>query len=252
MFAIRKETIVVISIFVIMLLVSAKFSKAASYNFFFNNVEQGANSTASPTLTVDGKKVKEKSAQQIKQEDGEIPTESTPESATEKNGTTSSDGAVIPQESASIKRLPQKTEPKFRALVSGAWFSQAPSLSSNLKRQDSQGASLTVTLTPLKYLGFSFLVGQTYGIDKGFQHLGAEVELTPLHVGLFGFDNLLEAGVMAGAMASNENKSGKVGRLSLGARAALNFGGDWVLNASYRANVIAHNRYAELGLGYRF
>lgn len=216
---------------------------AATYNLYFNNTEQGDNSTATPSLSVatDGAgklEVKKNGETAATAPETPLPTPQT---------TIPPQPTILPppmiqaapgsaQSVASVFTAPN-TDHKWRASVVGGVFAEGYF----------DGASIGANLGyfPLSYLGFNAFVG---GLDTSF-HGGAELELTPFKLNVFGFQDTLEVGAMIGLNSLAAASSNFVSA-HIGARAAWNFGSRWMVTTQVRGNLGFIT--ADAGLGYRF
>ncbi|MBS1983686.1 MAG: hypothetical protein JST16_05890 [Bdellovibrionales bacterium] len=214
---------------------------AAVYNMYFNNVEQGDNSTATPSVTVhkteEGTKVTKTSG------DGTVasPVVENPAPAP------APVAAPVAAEATSVAAAPRAVDSGLkwrfslnggRSYNSGGWASSGKSIALNLG------------YFPLPYLGFNVWGGHTF-LHTGdrWAEGGAEIEVDPVKLNLFGFTDSVEVGVMAGLSNLGRSPDNYVS-LYAGARVALNFASRWNINVTGRGNYGFYT--VDAGLGYRF
>ncbi|NCN26698.1 hypothetical protein GW915_03915 [bacterium] len=256
-----------LSIAVLSLFFLAMKSGAADYNFYFNNTEQGDNSTNTPSMSVNGKPVTVENEQKIEGAEGEsesIQPEILPPAPMNQTGVT-------------MPVVDRKPRPKyFRAMLGILAPIKAPEAAGQADGffdqqyqpgdEDSASMMLSFGVMPLKYLGFNvFASGYSAGTDNGT--IGAEVEVNPIHVGLFGFEDTLELGAMAGVwnlsrvrheedFIGTTRKKEKSATGFVGARVGLNFGKEaatkasWIVSTEFRAS--QDHQLANLGIGLKF
>lgn len=230
---------------------------AATYNLYFNNTEQGDNSTATPSVSIqqdaNGRLV------EAKKDPGVLQTPVT-EAATPQ--------AVLPAPVATPAPTLTATAPmsaarenkwRFGVLAGMAFekgvYSNSDSYpnviytgvrTTNDYLVDRQTPALILALgyAPLPYLGFNFFAGV-----GEFPLWGAELEVTPIKINLFGFEDAFELGFMAGG-TSLARAHGNAVALHGGVRAGWNFGERWQISANGRANLgfLA----ADAGISYKF
>jgi hypothetical protein len=254
--------------FVFAITIAAFSTKAAVYNFYFNNTEQGDGSTAQPSLNVNP--TGSPTSTQAGGESGGVPAqaEATP---TVPNAEAPAEGivsqSVAPTDSKSFAAVgSSETQGQRKYKISlGAFYSGGQNWSegydyghdgTNYRYKqfrgidDTGGASFNMGYYPLSYLGFNLFAGVAIvDGDPSDSLAGLELEITPLKFNLFGFHDVIELAVMAGgttAAAVSEN----IGSIFLGARVGFNFGQRWSLDARLRGN--AGFIMADGGLGYRF
>lgn len=220
-------------------LVSVWTVTAATYNFYFNNTEQGDNSTATPSLAVehqaDGTDVVKKNGDVVNEEAKETSPAELPASASAAEGTHD-------QTPARPFRLSLAGGVEFYddSAVLGPWGQGYYYNGSG----DALYYQLSLAYMPLSYLGFQGFVaaGRKWSA-------GVELELDPVKLTLFGHEDVFELGLLAGASTMAAVDDNWVS-LHVGARAALNFGKRWQLAANVRGN--KGFLKTDLGLGYKF
>lgn len=229
---------------------------AATYNLYFNNVEQGDNSTATPSVSLstdaNGKVVEAKKDPGTPEATPPAPAEETPAPATTP--------APTAQSTAMVNTTSSTANYKWRAIVStgilnessGGYFND-PYVShsgdggySSYNYYYNDGVSFNGSLGyfPLEYMGFNAFVGVADKLYGGF-----ELEITPIKFNFFGFKDALEIGGMVG-ISTLAAAQGNVASAHLGLRAGWNFGERWLLSANVRGN--AGFVSGDAGLGMRF
>lgn len=149
------------------MLLAMEGTEAATYNFFFNNTEQGPNSTATPSVTVqDGKLVKNPGAAG----DGEAPAGDATGAAPSPGGEENPPAAPAPApESVSEVAALERTFPdaKWKISLGGASPSYGSSSDAQYwqtsERTTKLQASLTYYIIP--ELGASLLAGRLTGLE---------------------------------------------------------------------------------------
>lgn len=186
----------------------------ATYNFHFNNTEQGDNSTATPTVTVGS--------------DGKAKTSAGDSSGTATTNAALGDSAaasnVAKTESATSNSSKPVSRWGFNISVASLW----------LYGRD-YGALIGAQYMFTRDLGFRAFIGnssypQYYG--------GAEFLLTPIHLTFGKFEDLLDAGILLGLSRMRRHGDAFINNLDphLGASATLNLAHGWGLQTSVRAN----------------
>jgi hypothetical protein len=206
-------------------------AKAGTTSLIFNNVEQGPNSHSNPSIVVDGngKLVK-------KTEDGKTLQQFTPEVA------------PAAQTSAVVAEAIVPSKPSDRS-----WFKMGLAYHVlNVSEFKQVGGTLSLTLMPLRGLGLTALAGLG---SKRENFYGGELEVLPLRLSLFDFEDFLEAGGIVGGTSLGVHSQIK-GTLHAGPKVQLNFGPHYSFTASYRTNLSDRNVYSyamtDLGLNIRF
>ena len=231
-------TCVGIGVGVVGTLVWGPDAHAASYQFNFNNVEQGANSTASPSLQVHGNEVKKS------------PGDST---------------MPAPQVSGDLAPKVEVTSSKSEAPIAdlGAGTSTHRSFrlgflasALNLGRADrathtSWGGGLSASYLPLKGLGIT-----GFGAVGEWNHYyaGLEAEVTPFRLSVFGLNDLVELGAVGGASIIGQGSQNDL-VAHVGARIGLNLGDRVSVAATARTNLTNGSfqaLMADAGLTVRF
>lgn len=235
---------------------------AATYNLYFNNTEQGDNSTATPSVTIqqdaNGKLVDAKKDPGVSQTPVTEPQ--TPEAVPPAEPAPVAAPAPAPvATSVATTPAPESRENKWRFGVMAMWAKERDVYSNEYDMYRSDGSSyvesymldretpalgLSLAYSPLSYLGFNFFAGA-----GEFPLWGAELEVTPIKINLFGFQDAFELGFMAGG-TSLARAHGNAVSLHAGLRAGWNFGERWQISASARGNLgfLA----GDAGLSYKF
>ncbi len=243
-------------------LLASGTASAAVYNFYFNPEPTPKEVAAKPetglskeTPSVD---VKKSGPNLVESEIDETIPEGLPSEAPVAQVVESSSRAASP--STSVAPLPLSSEAKnrkkrFRMALVGTGES-----SENLDWGGSGthwaqgfGGGVSLSFLPSRHFGLTFFGGmanrssQAYG---GSFYGGAELELLPFRLSLFGIEDFLELGVTSGASTISAATS-NIGTIHLGVRTNFNFGADdFFLTAGGRGNYGYF--LADLGAGWRF
>jgi hypothetical protein len=216
--------------------------QAATYNVLFNNVEQGAGSTANPTVHVaDGKAVKSEgtSVNPLATMEPAPSPAASPAAAPEKTVAAGNGTAPAP-EGNKLRRA--------RFALGGAVLGQNRG---DLESGSKWGGSLNASYFFLDELGVNAFTGWTPGRSA---LVGTELEFVPLHATFFGQPRFIELGALAGASTLGRSQ-GLWGTVHAGARATVNFSDRYGLTATVRTNLTDRSRYdyllAEVGLTVR-
>ncbi len=244
---------------------------SATYNFYFNNTEQGNNSTASPTLQVnDGKPTGtgagNHSLLPLAAASPVPPPEPVPSAAPSAApvvvvpvappGATEPIGApAVTAPAAAPVAIPPTVEP---ATDSSAEFKPSyfpfrhfrfdlggSAVYANESGGITFGPSLGVAYFPVKGLGFHFYAGvmntNMYNPNDGSfdgQSVfgGGELELLPVRVSIGRFEDVFELGVLAGASTINASEDNLV-TAHAGAVVNFNLGERWGISGIVRGNL---------------
>ena len=240
---IRQTMYLIILVSIIAVATIMEVVRAANYQVLFNNVEQGSNSTANPTLSVnsDGKATKTQGMQTTAQTVPQAEAETETETETQ---------ILVPQAVATTQTLVEEfTYKKMRMMFLGI------AMDRNLRRNshpNSVGGMLEFTYFPMDSFGMSLFGGA--GSKKNYFY-GAELDLVPLKISLFDMKNFVElTGLMGISSLGKEINTKALGHI--GGRLSVNFGERYGLTASYRTNITERSRYrmqmADLGYLIRF
>ena len=210
-------------------------ASAATYNFIFNNTEQGDNSTATPSLSLapDGTVTKTGA-------DGK-PVSSTQGVAQTPGGTTQVSSTSAPADSGaatgSFRHL--------RLIGSAAIYQSSYGDSSGPK----WGGSFAYLFNrELGLNAFAALLPTDDGSGSNNVLAGLELEVTPIRLSFGRFDNLLEAGILLGGTHIPDHY-GVWAEPHIGGRVNLNLGESWGLTAAGR--YASDYKMAEAGLAIR-
>lgn len=216
----------------------------ATYNFYFNNTEQGDNSTATPAVTVHGDGKVEKSAG--------LPELQTPPAPVQSPGPKLAVEDFSSRPSAPLP-IPAPAEGKTEARTSmwGQWWDDLPLGSTELRHfrvtagatallnGDHIGPSFNAAIVFNKYVainGYAAYFAPSRWREHEHGIYGGELELTPLHIPVGAtHPRFIELGLVAGV--SNlfplpENYVSPHG----GGRLTLNFGKTLALSGVFRGN----------------
>ena len=208
---------------------------AATFNTYFNNVEQGSNSTSTNSIHVDGTG-RVPDAQNGAQNTAALPG-ATPSSVPTSETAAPSTGAQAPAAAtvATKTDLPEVPREGYRHFVVGAaglLFSDRRSDFSPSINHNTGGGSLSLGYGFTRDFGLR-LTGGAYAFSNNNQNakgFGAfEAEVMPIHVGLFRAENALELGVVGGADIVGNQLGGHGG-----VRANVNFSETFSLTAAVR------------------
>ena len=231
-------------------LAAALGAHAAVYNLYFNNTEQGDNSTANPQVKVeqtpDGVVVAKKPST-----DPASPA-AAPSNAAPATPPTAA-GAPNVAEGGSASALAAIASTSTSAPSRQNFRMDLSGFLTHSRGFDSGGLGGSFSCFPLPYLGFGAFAGAQVSSDA-YQdvmalHGGAEIEVVPLKLNLFGFQDAFKISTLAG-FSSLGRVSHNVAALFAGARVGLNFGSRWTLAARVRGN--AGFVMGDASLGYRF
>lgn len=245
-----------------LILLAAWNAEAATYNFYFNNAEQGDNSTAAPSVVVHDKG--EGQAPVVQKvpdpQPSAVPSGQaagiTPEPASP-SPTSSNESVVpayLPQPSDLMSKINRRwfrlqggysavgtVQPKNDSYTTYSYSSDYgySTYSSSGSSHGRGGYELSATLLPSKYVGLTAFYGPV---------LGLEVEMIPIH----SWEGKVEMGFMLGVSQVN-SEGGAVGHG--GARLSWNTNYPWGVTLAARlAPTSSNNGYLALegGLTYSF
>lgn len=225
-------------------LFTGPFSESATYNFYFNNVEQGDNSNATPNVTIsedgvkktDGKEGDKQDKLNLMNPNSNPPPASGPNSVAQINTET-----LVPY-----------TRHTYRlGILGGPTWGLGHSTLNNDGRL---GVNLELAWTPSRDIGINFFVGGlhqgTFVNDGGTLLLGgAEIEWTPIRISIGRIENMVDVGFLLGASSLAAAPDNWVSAHT-GTRIALNLGEDWSALATGRINLGFVS--GQVGLAYRF
>jgi hypothetical protein len=228
-----------------LVLCCVSLTRAESYNFFFNNVDQGPNSKSDAKVIVNSQPEKER----------------TRPSETAAPAPTSSPVDAKPDPSASASTVELRPKSKhFQADITA--FMTASSRSELSGRP---GWLVSFGWYPIKYLGIRGYGGMTFG--QGYMSrfngdlllgdgstsrfvLGADLDVVPFHVSLFGVEDWLSLGAFVGASSLAFEPGEPITLGHVGARARVRLGEHFgaVAVAKFNVNYAAF----ETGLSWTF
>lgn len=242
--------------------------RGATYNFYFNNTEQGANSTATPTVRVS---TDEKSKSGGKS----LPAPETQPVSASASGPPSMPGTVTAKAESTTERGSRDSR-HFRVSAGGVILRQDVLVGYDRRYgeesleyyliDDSHGANRLggkVAFSFLPVRSVAITLHSTFlqeappnleGYQSTFQDtfiLGLDLEFLPLRFSLGRSEDLIEFGPALGAstfLASNMGfpAIGRFATLNFGARLNVNLGERWGITSAYRAN--SFYKMAEAGI----
>ena len=187
----------------------AYVSWGATYNLYFNNTEQGNNSTATPNLTVTDGKVSSSGAGTTNAAPAAVTTNTTGPAVAEPVHT---EPVAAPSERADATSIAEaeperpKKRTKWFKLTAGAGAAIQKYDPHNLNGMGSDFRStqpalvIEGSMNLVKDLGINIFaasnVSSSHESSSGF--FGAELELMPLHLSIGRFENVLDLGLLAG------------------------------------------------------
>lgn len=235
------------------LAVSEWAAHAATYNFYFNNTEQGDNSTATPNMTVT--------------DDGKVFKTGMPVDTAKKDAAPSAvqAPALLAPASESSARLsavaenPNPSVQHWRFSV-GLSAMQEYGDSNNFSHEHPAEPGVSVSFFFNKYVGLTLFGAKlpTEDFMPNRWAFGLEAEVLPFHITVAGVENFLELGVIGGVLAEHQDNGDAVTqtfyntsstttttdtynseywkyRAEGGLRMNLNFGRNWGIISSLRA-----------------
>jgi hypothetical protein len=202
---------------------------AGTYNFYFNNTEQGANSTASPSLTVsaDGKATSTGAQQTVSSTDGKLVPDKNPAAG-------SSVVPAAPVTTAESAPAQRESDPDFRHFRLELGGTKAIHRYQYGYTTDEQGLLAAVGISFTRELGVNFFGSR---LEKGRWFGGADFEITPIRASLFRMENFLELTGLVGASTLDQVYYGAVLLAHVGARVNLNLGHQFGVTAVVRQSL---------------
>jgi hypothetical protein len=242
-----KQIFCLVSLF----LAAITLSQAATFQYIFNNIEQGEGGTASPSIQVNGSEVKKNGV--VTTASDPAPTPSAPSAANANTMTTEMAEMV----------LAETPKHRFRVIGSGTRMSYSTGKGfgnitrdvERLGRSDSSlSAALALTYWTSPDIGFTaFWWAPTGRTENVF---GGEMEFVPVRVAVLGKTDFIEAGLLGGASQMGKKELRKFGTFHVGGRLSVNFHRHLGITSSVRTNLTDRATYqytqADLGLAYRF
>ncbi len=245
----------------------------ATYNFYFNNSEQGNNSTASPTVHVSDGKGETSGAPQAAAGPSPSPSQlpivqaspaPTPEQAVPATATEAAPAAAALSSSSSARLAELEADEERRHVFrrvrlsgGGVLVSQSqnkiynssyyPSSSFGFHSQQ-YGAMGNLGVYLAKPLALNIFFGGYEQKGNGKAFAGADLEIIPLRVSIWRFTDLIEGGLLVGA-SSIRKSAYNLATAHVGARLSFNLGDQWTITAAGRGN--QGYIMAEAGIGIR-
>lgn len=194
-----------------------------SYNFYFNNTEQGSNSTATPTVTVTTDEKSKSGANSVPaSETGTAPAAQTVTVPGSAPGPVSANTVAATEDSSKKSR-------RFRASATGLVMGRKAG------GEKSVGGGLGFAYFPVREIGLNIYgFGMNGGGEDGV--VGLDLEVLPLRFSLGRFENLIETGPILGA-STFKRASGNLVTLHAGLRLNFNLGEQWSITSSARINM---------------
>jgi hypothetical protein len=221
-------------------------AQAATFQYIFNNVEQGEGGVANPTISVNGEKVKKNG----------VPVTTSPAPEPE---------SPVPTMTAQGEEPSPSLEPPFRIRISasgarvtqsqgGSWAETGRDLRSLKDQGSGDAASLAFTVFPSRDIGLTGFWLSPEATGRGV--FGAELEYTPVRVEVLGKADFLDVAALVGANTFGRDILNEAGTLHAGARVSVNFHPQLGITGAVRSNFTGRHDYrftqAEVGLAYRF
>lgn len=213
----------------------------ATYNFYFNNTEQGPNSTASPSLSVVDGKPSSSGAQKTVTNltEGDAPA-----AKTEVPAVASAQAPAVAKTASSTHVEPKSDDDShfWRFGLSAGFVGWQDSGSVNGpyygggSPTNNRGvALLSLGLFPAREIGLNLFAGiRSSGFDDNVTPIfgGAEIEIVPLKISIFRATHLLEFAALGGVSKLTPTSEGV--HVHVGARATINLGERWGIMAAGR------------------
>lgn len=211
-YAVRTMSFIMGTVFgvlaiLIVLAMLVDLSQAATYNTFFNNVEQGPNSKSNPSLNVNGKGFSATKRSENSDSDEEIGEDGSESLTVQSNQPPSRTGGTIAAGSSEekVQKDSSSGHPLFPMRFTVGvltrstnfdWGDPLADWKSSSSSDHRRGGIAGLTLYPLRDFGINGFIGSNPG---GKPFYGADLQYIPFRFGIFGLDNLVEAGFLAGA-----------------------------------------------------
>lgn len=222
-------------------LAAAQPGHAATFQYIFNNVEQGAGGVSNPSIQVDGQGRSSKSSNF-----GNTSPTTVAEAAAEAGGEEASS-------SRSRFRL-MAAQGRLTASRGSAWAETKRDFNDFYLGRSGLIPTLAATYFTGRDLGFTafWLPSRVAGQAL----FGAEMEFIPVRVAVLGNTDFIETGILLGASTLGRQVLDKSGTLHAGLRASVNFHQQLGITAAVRSNFTDRRTYryaqGEVGLAYRF
>ncbi len=210
----------------------ASLAMGATYNFYFNNTEQGDNSTANPSLSVvDGKGAKSGGTEPLPEVMAQPSHPPTPPAAPPATETLTGPPpvAAAPEQSTLMAKVESLLgQPEFHKTR----FTVGAGLHPDHDVMLTANAGYFVS----REIGFNAFGGVGSKRRRSEFNGGAELEVVPFRVSLGRIENIVDVGFMVGASTSRP-ASGNWVSPHLGARVNFNVGSRWSLTVAGRGNL---------------
>jgi hypothetical protein len=198
-------------------------AKAATYNFYFNNTEQGANSNANPTVTV---------------QDGKVVTNGTASAtSTETNTATTSSPSTMNSSAATggnvVDPLPEFPRAKFKFFMGMATGKRANDTPNGQNYASHKKFSGGAFYYPKEHFGFGLIFGRFAGMEMEFNPIGVPTGFGRVQAGL-------TMGLLKDQIGNERNRrwssseTQKPLNIYFGAQTGINLLRDLSLNLAYR------------------
>ena len=218
-------------------------AQAASFQYIFNNVEQGPNSNTSPSIVVDGEKIKKSE-----------PNPPTAIQAPESHSSTQNI-AQTPEEGENLKLRLMAMGNRVSQGLTGDW-SHTKSEMKTLAQGGQSNTTLSLAGSVFVQKDIALTGFWLPGRNSQRSHLGGEMEFIPVRMAVLGKENLIELGFMLGASTLGREEAVRTGTIHAGARLNVNFHKHLGITSALRTNVSERSTYhysmAEAGLAYNF
>jgi hypothetical protein len=218
----------------------------ATYNIYFNNVEQGNNSTATPNVSINtGEKPPVAAASPVPSAIPAIEAVNPPTPVPPAEQPAAKTTAALPEtgEDGAVSR-----RHRWRLMALGGYVLQSGSgITPEISLGYSFAKSLTLSLyaSPGSFGGYSSSSSH-YGYGSTASELssaypstamiGAELEVTPFRIAMGRTDDLVDLGLLLGASTYGRSE-GNVVSLDAGARATVNIGEQFGVTIAARGNL---------------
>ena len=225
---------------------------AATYNVFFNNVEQGEHSVSNPSLHVSDGKVTKNA--------GTTQAESVQTPLAESNNsnliqTPTSDAATATQipsgsSTTTVANITSNQTSQQRRMFRFGLLGHGLSEDSKYTQFESSsrwGGTIEAGFFPLRDFGVNFFTSANPSTsDSSAQFFyGGEVEFTPFRLNVFDLPNFIEASVFVGASNLGSNE-GLWGTVHVGPRISINFGDRYGITSALRVNLTDRSQFSYL------
>lgn len=216
--------------------------EAATFSYIFNNVEQGDNGTANPSIVVDGEKVTKVPG------DGKTPV-------------------ILSSQEQNVPSVGNPALPfKYRLMLLGNQLSRSQdggtgysAIREDLKEGTSKEKrnKSNLSLAGSIYLTKNLAATGFWARNRSSGgYWGGELEYTPIRLEVLGASDFVELGILAGGSSMAKDTINKTVVMHAGIRASVNIFKHLGITSAIRSNITDRklSRYtmAEAGLAYRF